>query len=99
MGDTENGIKQTPFSDAWSTPDVGGTGVAGIGGGLDQGAGANGIVSSPWSNPTVPTPGGQPTADGLESGRSARPGSIGGVGPDSGPQWDITSYNNTVDKK
>jgi len=96
----QNGITQSPFKDAWPTPDVGGTGVAGIGGGLDQGAGGNGIVSSPWSNPIVPTPGGQPTADGLESGRSAKAIDLDGSGgAGSQAPWDVTSSRNTVDKR
>lgn len=100
MSDQENGIRQTPFSDAWATPGVGGEGMNGIGGGLDQGDGGNGIVCSPWSNPIVPTPGGQPTADGLESGKSAGTVTIGGTGA-QGEQapWDVTSSRNTVDRK
>jgi len=100
MGNNENGIKQTPFSDAWATPDVGGQGMNGIGGGLDQGSGSNGIVNSPWASPFVPTPGGQATADGLESGKSAGTVTIDGTGAQgTHAPWDITSSRNTIDQK
>ena len=65
-----NGIRQSPFSDAWPTPGVEGTGVSGIGGGLDMGSGADGIVNSPFDKACCPTPGGSPTSDGLESGKT-----------------------------
>lgn len=100
MGDTENGIRQTPFSDAWGTPDVGGQGLNGIGGGLDQGSGGNGIINSPFDKAICPTPGGEPTADGLESGKSASTVTLDGSGAQgSQAPWDITSSRNTVDKR
>lgn len=95
----ENGIRQTPFNAAWPAPDVSGTGVNGIGGGIDL-AGADGIVNSPFDKAFVPTPGGQetPCAD------------LGGVAPQfvqttdapaAGSQapWDVTSSRNTVDRR
>ncbi len=96
----QNGITNSPFSQAWPTPDVGGQGMNGIGGGLDQGAGSNGLVSSPWASPIVPTPGGSPTSDGLESGKSAGTVTIDGTGAQgTHAPWDITSSRNTVDQK
>ena len=74
--------------------------MAGIGGGLDQGAGGNGLTNVPWTGAVVPTPGGQATADGLESGRSASSISLDGSGgAGSQAPWDVTSSRNTVDKK
>lgn len=60
-----SGITQSPFDQAWPTPDVGGTGANGIGGGLDLGEGSNGIVASPFDKAVCPTPGGDaaPCAD------------------------------------
>jgi hypothetical protein len=96
----QNGITQSPFSEAWPTPDVSGTGVSGIGGGLDMGAGANGIMNSPWTNPVCPVPGGSPTADGLESGKTASTFPLDGSGSQGqNAPWDITSSRNTVDKR
>ena len=96
----QNGIRQSPFSDAWPTPDVGGQGASGIGGGLDQGSGSNGIISSPFDKACCPIPGGSPTADGLESGKTASTFPLDGSGSQgSNAPWDITSSRNTVDKR
>jgi hypothetical protein len=98
----QNGIQQSPFKDAWPTPDVGGTGVSGIGYLSDQGAGPNGIVNSPFDKAFVPTPGGSPTADGLESGKTASCiDSLGGAdtGEVTVEPWDITSSRNTIDRR
>ena len=57
----ENGIRQSPFSDAWPTPDVSGTGVNGIGGGLDSDAGPNGLTAVPFTDAVVPVPSGECT--------------------------------------
>lgn len=102
MGDTQNGISQSPFDKAWPTPDVGGNGASGIGGGLDLGAGGNGIVCSPYDKAACPTPSGAPTADGLESGKSASTFGLDGSGGEgSQAPWDITETRsiNTVDKR
>lgn len=56
-----NGIKQTP----WDNPPVptpGGSGYAGIGGGLESDPGGNGIQNSPYDKPACPTPGLEATA-------------------------------------
>lgn len=96
----ENGIRQSPFSDAWSTPDVGGTGLNGIGGGLDQGSGGNGIVNSPWSDAFVPTPGGEETACAALGQPTPKTVNVDGGSPaGSHAPWDITSSRNTVDQK
>jgi hypothetical protein len=94
----QNGLTQSPFKDAWPTPDIGGTGLNGTGGGLDQGSGANGIVSSPWDNPVVPTPSGQRTADAF--GTPPETVQVDGGSP-SGSQmnWDVTQSRNTIDKR
>lgn len=94
-----NGIR-TPFDDAWSTPDVGGTGANGIGGGLDQGSGGNGIVASPFDKAIVPTPGGEETPC-ADLGQPA-PKFVdipGGSPSGTHAPWDITSSRNTVDQK
>lgn len=94
----QNGIKQTPFSDAWPTPGTEGTGVNGTGDGFDQGSGGNGIVSSPFTEAVVPTPGGQRTADGL----GTPPDTVqltDAPGKGSNAPWDVTSSRNTVDKR
>lgn len=93
----QNGIRQTPFSEAWPTPGVEGTGLNGVGDGFDVGSGSNGIVQSPMS-PVVPTPGGARTADGLGS----PPDTIQlSDAPAKGSQapWDVTSSRNTVDRR
>lgn len=65
MSDQENGIRQTPWSNPpFATPDIGGTGLNGIGGGLDDPGGPNGIVNSPFSQ-VWPTPGQQASSDAL----------------------------------
>lgn len=97
MGDSENGIRQTPFDKAWPTPDVGGTGVNGIGSGLDLGAGANGIINSPFDKAIVPTPGGQETSGALPSAPAFA--QVDGGSPGTNAPWDVTSSRNTVDKK
>lgn len=99
MGSSDNGIRQSPFSDAWPTPDVGGQGLNGIGGGIDTG-GTNGIIASPWSNPACPAPGGEETAC-PELGQPA-PKFITVDGQTSGTSVDpqeITSSRNTIDRK
>jgi len=55
------GDLKTPFSDAVTpTPDAG-SGFSGTPGGLDPGAGPNGLTNTPWDNPVVPTPSGAMT--------------------------------------
>lgn len=97
MGD-RNGI-QTGFDDAWPTPDVGGTGLNGIGGGLDQGSGPSGIIATPFDKAIVPTPSGEATAS---SDLGTPPKTIdidGGEPAGSQMNWDITPRHNTIDKK
>lgn len=97
MGSGENGIRQTPFSDAWATPDVGGTGANGILGDFDQGPGPNGIINSPFDKAVVPVPGGQAAAGSLPN----PPGyvQVEGGTPGMNAPWDVTSSRNTVDKR
>ena len=93
----ENGIRQTPFSEAWPTPGVEGTGLNGMGDSFDQGSGVNGITNSPMS-PIVPTPSGARTADAL----GTPPDTIqidGGSPKGSQAPWDVTSSRNTVDRR
>lgn len=100
MGSEENGIRQSPFTQAWPTPDVGGTGLNGIGGGLDQGSGGNGLTNSPFDKAVVPTPSGAETPC-PELGQPV-PTTVqvdGGSPAGSQAPWDITSSRNTVDRK
>jgi hypothetical protein len=96
----QQGIKQSPFDDAWPTPGVGGTGLQGIGGGLDQGSGANGISNSPFSAAVVPVPSGEctPVSDiGYPPDYTVQV--EGGSPAGSHAPWDVTSSRNTVDQK
>ena len=95
----QNGITQSPFTDAWSTPDVGGTGLNGMGDGLDQGSGENGIRQTPWANPIVPTPGGQRTSDGIGPNPPDTVQTTDAPAKGSQAPWDVTSSRNTVDKR
>lgn len=98
MGSNENGLRQTPFTEAWPTPGVEGTGLNGTGDGFDQGTGANGIVNSPWKDSVVPVPSGARTADGL----GTPPDTVQLTdAPAKGSQapWDVTSSRNTVDRR
>jgi len=95
----ENGIRQSPFSEAWPTPDVGGTGLNGIGGGIDT-SGSDGIVSSPFKDAVVPTPSGECTPVPDLGGKPPYTIDVDGAdGAGSQAPWDITSSRNTVDKK
>ena len=96
----ENGIRQSPFSDAWPTPDVGGTGINAIGGGLDHDPGPNGIVNSPFDKAVVPVPSGECTPV-PEFGGTPPYAADTTDAPATGSQapWDITSSRNTVDRK
>lgn len=99
MGQDENGIRQTPFDKAWPTPDVGGTGLNGIGGGLDAGSGANGIQQSPFDKAT-PAPGTDCTP--VSDFGGAPPYFVdldGGPGAGATEALDISNARNTVDKK
>ena len=98
MSDQENGLRQTPFADAWSTPDIGGTGLNGTGAGLDADAGAQGLINTPFADAIVPTPSGQRTADSFP----APPETIqvdGGSLKGSQAPWDVTTTRNTVDQR
>ena len=99
MGSNDNGIKQSPFSDAWPTPDVGGTGVNGIGGGLDHDPGPNGLTAVPWTGAVVPIPSGECTPVPDLGGQPPYPAQPTDA-PVAGSQapWDITSSRNTVDR-
>lgn len=62
MSDRENGITQTPWGgQPFATPDVGGTGLNGMGDEFSQGAGSSGIVQTPFSQ-AIPANGGERTA-------------------------------------
>jgi hypothetical protein len=99
MGSDENGIRQTPFSDAWPTPDVSGTGLNGTGDGFDQDSGPNGLTAIPWADKPVPNPSGARTADKLGPPPPATIQVDGASDKGSQSPWDITSTRNTVDKK
>jgi len=99
MGSNDNGITQSPFDKAWDTPDVGGTGLNGLGAGLDSDPGPNGLTNSPFDKAEK--------APGLEATPCAALGQPGPQtvaltdAPAKGSQapWDVTSSRNTVDKK
>lgn len=101
MGSDDNGIRQSPFADAWSTPDVGGTGINGIGGGLDDPGGkGNGLTHPMFDQAIVPTPSGACTpvaALGGEPPYTAQTTDAPAAG--SQAPWDVTSSRNTVDRK
>jgi len=102
MGANDNGHSgggKSPFTDAWETPDVGGTGLNGLGAGLDADPGPNGITNSPFDKAT-PAPGieATPCADLGQPG----PQTVSLTdAPSKGSQapWGVTSSRNTVDKK
>lgn len=103
MGANDNGHSgggASPFTDAWPTPDVQGTGLNGLGAGLDSDTGPQGIINTPFdkaqiplSISTAPTGGGElPVPPATISLTDA---------PSKGSQapWDVTSSRNTVDKR
>lgn len=101
MGHNDSGITKAncPWSDAPVSPHDAGSGDQGIGGGLDQGAGGNGLTTVPWSNAPVPTPDG---AD--ESGPFGNPSRFstldGSTHQGETLQGDITSPPRpTIDKR
>lgn len=101
MGSTDNGITQSPFTEAFPTPDVGGTGVNGIGGGLDDPGGkGNGLTNSPFDQAVVPTPSGECTPVAALGGAPPYTADTTDA-PAAGSQapWDVTSSRNTVDRK
>lgn len=98
MGSDQNGITQSPFTDAWTTPDVGGTGLNGTGDGFESDAGPNGIQQSPFDKAVVPIPGLNATPGG-EIPTPPDFVQIDGGQPQSQQPWDVTSSRNTVDKK
>lgn len=95
----ENGIRQSPFSDAWPTPDVGGTGVNGIGGGLTDPPGPQGLVNTPFDKAFVATPSGAETPASEWPAAPAFSQTDGGTHQGEVLPWDITSSRNTVDQK
>ena len=97
MSSNENGIRQSPFTDAFPTPDVGGTGLNGTGGGMDDGGGVNGIIASPFKDAWA-TPGTGRTPDGIP----APPDTIqveGGNPAGSLANLSISTTRNTIDKR
>lgn len=102
MGSTDNGYSggtASPFTDAWSTPGVGGTGLNGLGSGLDSDPGPQGIINSPFDKAQA--------APGLSATPCADLGQPGPEfialtdAPAKGSQmpWDVTTSRNTVDKR
>ena len=94
----ENGIRQTPFSDAWATPDTGGTGLNGIGGGFDVDGGPNGITRSPFKDAMSP-PGTGGTADNLGGPYRDTIDVPGGSPKGSQLENPISNTRNTIDKR
>jgi hypothetical protein len=101
MGDTENGLRQTPWTgQPFATPDIGGQGLNGIGGGLDDPGGPNGITRSPFDK-AVPPPGMTATSDALGAPYPNTINTDGGMPAGSQLPDDITPRKpgNTIDKR
>lgn len=98
MGDTENGLRNVPWTDPAMTP-PGPSGDVGTGGYTPDAPGPNGIQNSPWGNPPVPVPSGA----GTPTPELGLPGpttmSIEGLSEGASFDKDITSWSNTVDKR
>lgn len=56
MGQNDNGITQSPWTNPVCPAPSATEGDQGIGGGLDPGPGGNGLTSVPWAGAFVPTP-------------------------------------------
>lgn len=95
----ENGIRQSPFSDAWPTPDVGGTGLNGMGAGFDPGPGGSGLIQSPFSQ-AHPAPGIEGIGCADLGGQPPDTIQVDGGNP-KGSQlpWDAPHIQNTIDRK
>jgi hypothetical protein len=91
---------QSPFDAPFATPDVGGTGLNGMGNAFSADSGPQGIVNTPYTEAAIP----------LSIGTSATPCAdlgqpgpafvqVDGGSPGENMPWDVTSSRNTVDKK
>jgi hypothetical protein len=98
MSDQENGIRQSPFTEAVVPVPSATSGDQGIGGGLDSDGGPNGITASPWKSPTCPTPSGM-----VESGPFGNPSRFssvdGSTHQGASEAATIEKYTNTIDRK
>lgn len=95
----QNGLRQSPFSEAACPTPSTTSGDQGIGGGFDPGSGENGLRHTPWANPITPTPSGM-----VESGPFGNPSRYssvdGGTHQGESLQGDITATpKNTIDKR
>lgn len=91
---------QTPYGEAWPTPDVGGTGLNGLGNGLDLGGGGNGLIQTPWTDKVVSPPSGTPTGGGEIPAAPSTINVPGGAPAGSQiPIGDLENSRNTIDKR
>jgi hypothetical protein len=97
----ENGIRQSPFSDAVVPIPSATEGDQGTGGGFDVGSGPNGLTAVPWTGAPVPTP-----SQTVESGPFGNPSRYSKVDGSTyeghselGPVGDVTQHKNTIDRK
>lgn len=94
----QNGIKQSPFSEAACPVPDASSGDQGTGGGLDMGPGANGLSSIPWKDAPVPTP--SQTVESGPFGNPSRYSKVDGSTHEGASELKtIESYSNTIDRK
>ena len=98
MSDTDNGIKQSPFTEAACPVPSATEGDQGIGGGFQADAGPNGITNSPFDKAACPTP-----TQMTESGPFGNPSRYstldGSTHVGDNLTGDVATYKNTVDKR
>jgi hypothetical protein len=92
---------QSPWADLPVPEHAATSGDQGIGGGLDSGAGGNGLTSVPWAGAFVPTPSGMDESGpfGNPSRYSSVDGSTQKGTDQGGPVGNITGSRNTIDKR
>lgn len=91
---------QSPFDAPFATPDVGGTGLNGLGSEFDADAGPQGIINSPFDKALIPLSiGTSPTAGGEIPAPPDFVQVTDAPGKGSQQPWDVTSSRNTVDQR
>lgn len=99
MGQNDNGLTQSPFSDAVVPVPSATSGDQGTGGGLDPGPGGDGHTTVPWTGAPVPTPSNMDESGPF--GNPSRPSSVeGSTHKGETLQGDITTPPlHTIDKR